>query len=314
MIDSTGASSAHTSEVLVVAVITQGRRPDRLKRLVRSIAELDALPATSVRIVVIDNGVAPTIRREDLSRSAEIYIAHEPVPGIPAARNRSVSEALNLGATVIAFVDDDERVAQGWAASALSQMNRSNAGAVAGKVDYEFEAPTPAWLRFGGFYDSPRHRSGDDLPFARTTNLFVRASDIARLGPEPFDLGLQFSGGSDVRMTQQLAASGVRIVWSEEALTVESVPEDRCKPGWALRRAYRVGNTAGRAMADQGGAMAKGATILRGLARIPVGSILLVAGLVAGRSERVGNGVRVMVRGLGIALSGIHAYREYRIS
>lgn len=298
--------------LVVVAVVTRGDRPDLLSKLLLSLErQVDAGRTFRLAVVLVCNGHDSKVPTDD-SDGLEVLYGVETEVGIPIARNTSLELAMSLSPQFIAFIDDDEVASPEWIAKALSAIESYSADAVAGRVEYEFENHLPHWLRYGGFYDAPAYTSGAVLPFARTTNLLVRAEAFSAFEPRPFSEILRYTGGSDIELTQRMTARGVRIVWSTDAYTVEFVPAERCTPSWALRRAYRVGNTAGRTMRSSGRPLASLRTVASGIARLPYALMQLVWGLLRADGIRFGNGARIFMRGLGITTSPLHRYEEYR--
>ena len=56
-----------------------------------------------------------------------------------------------------------------------------------------------------------------------------------------FDPALALSGGEDTEFFAHLASQGAVMVWCDEAIATEPVPQDRLNLRWLLRRNYRVG-------------------------------------------------------------------------
>ncbi len=299
---------------VAVAIITGGDRPEELGRLLASLVDMDgADDQFEVVVVLVENGPAPTFEvPEAISGRLRILKSHEARRGIPFARNRSVELSLESGADYIAFVDDDERVSRRWLVEGLTAIRDFGAQGVAGRVDYEFETPPPAWLRQGGFYDSPTIGHGSQMSFARTTNLLLDAGKVRALGGKPFDETLRFTGGSDIRFTERIVGAGARIVWSQNASTIEFVPEVRCRPDWALRRAYRVGNNIGRRKIASGGGRGVLTALIGGLGRLPYASGLICIGALMRNPSKLGKGIRIAARGTGMLFAPLHQYEEYK--
>lgn len=299
---------------VAVAIITGGTRPGPLRDLLLSLGQQEGRGTEfELGVVVVDNAsIAMADDFSSILEGIEVRTVRESTPGIPFARNKSVQEAQEWGADVIAFVDDDERASSAWISNALRAMNEHQADAVAGSVTYRFARDIPAWQRLGGFYDEPNYTSGDNLPFARTTNLFVKSLTISQVGHPVFDEKLQFTGGSDVDFTTRLVATGARLVWSTEAGTEEDVPIERCEASWVLRRSLRVGNNIGRRAAKQRGLRGVLTCLAMGLPRVGVGSVKTLLGFCTGRATWAGQGIRTAIRGVGMLSAPMLSYEEYK--
>lgn len=303
----------HSLPFVVVAVITSGLRPALLRKLVESIAVQNGDGAEfTIGMVIVDNGnSSPNVSVENFPR-LNVRVVREPVPGIPYARNRSVEAALEWGADYVAFIDDDEVATSDWIKSLLNASVTYSADMVAGKVDYDFAIEVAPWQRLGGFYDAPPFATGDVLPFARTTNLLVAKDALENIPEAPFNVQLQYTGGSDVAFTAKAVSQGKKIVWSSESLTVEHVPPDRCSPVWAVKRSVRVGNNIGRRLMEKNKFRGLAHVFLTGGARTAVGLSLTTAGLVLRHDAVLGRGVRIFARGFGMVTSPIWRYEEYK--
>jgi glycosyltransferase involved in cell wall biosynthesis len=228
---------------LDVCVVTY-RRPEGLARLLAGLAA-QRFPGDPPerRVVVVDNDAAGSAR--DLCDAAREWLDHplvyalEKRRGIPQARNAAAALALPH-ADFLAFVDDDEVPEPGWLAELLRVQRACHADAVAGRVRPRLPAGTPAWIERGGFFETPRHATGERLDRAFTHNVLVRCRTLAQL-PSLFDERLAFSGGSDDELFRRLAASGGRIVWADDAVVEEFVPASRARLVWVLARSFRVG-------------------------------------------------------------------------
>ena len=102
------------------------RRPKGLDRLLSSIAEAEVPKGAELLVVVVDNDPEGS-SRDIVDQYASLLETHyeiEPERGIPFVRNRGVRAALDLGATHILFVDDDERVDEQWLVGIASARAR----------------------------------------------------------------------------------------------------------------------------------------------------------------------------------------------
>ncbi len=87
---------------------------------------------------------------------------HQPQRGIPQARNAALDAARELGATHVAFIDDDETAAPDWLAALWAAMVESGADAVLGCTRYIYPADASPW-RCGKGNNASKHKTGDIL-------------------------------------------------------------------------------------------------------------------------------------------------------
>ncbi|MGO4956997.1 glycosyltransferase family 2 protein [Luteococcus sp. Sow4_B9] len=307
------------SERLVVAMCTY-RRPEDLAEalplLVQQCEQLeaDASLGMTARVQVVDNdpdaSARPVIDELGLDR---VTLAHEPVPGISAARSRCLAEAADDDWLV--FIDDDERPVDGWLQALVSTARRSGATGVAGPVRSILPPGTDEWIVQGGFFDR-RHRwgleSGAPITEAATNNLLVDMNFVREHGLD-FARHLGLTGGEDSLFTRALAANGGRLMWCAEATVEEPVPANRATRRWVLQRALSYGNAAALVQLTEGSSVRVRLSLVgRGGARLVGG---LGRALVAtGRRDVFGQaqGLRTAMRGVGMALGGCGlAWSEY---
>jgi glycosyltransferase involved in cell wall biosynthesis len=187
--------------------------------------------------------------------------------GIPPARNAAVAAALGL-ADWIAFIDDDEIPEPRWLDRLLALQRETGAAVVTGPVLPRFEAEPPAWVRAGGFFESPRFAHGSARPHAFTNNVLVATAALVGQAPL-FDERFSFGVGEDNDLFERLALAGHTIVWADDAIVHELVPRERVSARWLLGRGFRTGSAAThidrvrgrgvrRAIAHGGWCLAKG--------------------------------------------------------
>lgn len=240
----TAVGSASDMSAVVVAVCIATRdRPEGLQRLLDGLecSIFPDLATPDVRVVIVDN--SPVVSADSVIASRSLrwptQILHEPVPGIPAARNRGLREVV-ARVDYIAFIDDDEFPDELWLAELLRTAATTGAGVVTGPVLPDFRSPPPRWITAGRFFERPRHPTGTILTTARTGNALVASHALRKLD-RWFDERLALTGGSDTELFQRLHRQGHAIEWCDEAVVRESVPRSRLRPTWIFRRGFRYG-------------------------------------------------------------------------
>ncbi|MGA7329617.1 MAG: glycosyltransferase [Rhodomicrobium sp.] len=131
----------------VAICVCTSRRPQMLADCLASLSRLVPIEGVETDIIVIDNEPGGSQKG---SGAAECFGAHyrnKPESGIPQARKAALDAARGLGATHLAFIDDDETADRDWLASLWPTMAAFNADVVRGLVRYVYPEDAPAWRR-----------------------------------------------------------------------------------------------------------------------------------------------------------------------
>lgn len=304
--------------VRVTVGVPTFRRPDALRALlpllIDQVREVSG-PGSRYRaeVLVVDN---------DPDRSAADVVAAvlgvryvpEPVPGIAAVRNRALDEAAD--ARVLAFIDDDERPADGWLAHLLETWTATGAAAVAGRVLTQYSGELDPWIRAGDFFFRRSMPTGSEIDVAASGNLLLDLDQVRASGVR-FESALGLGGGEDSLFSLQLARAGGRMVWCDESAAVDQVPAERMTRAWVRARACSHGNST--VLVDlrlAGDARSRLRRRVRGAVR---GALCIAGGAarwgwgLASRSLRhQARGVRYVCRGVGMIGGACgFVYEEY---
>lgn len=278
------------------------RREQGLARLLRALGhlELDGLDPGRLRIVVLDNDGAASA--EHLARSfgaslpGELRYRVEQRRGIPFARNAAVREAGPVD--FVAFIDDDEVPEPRWLAELARVQRSSGAAIVTGPVLPMLPPTAPRWAREGRFFERPRHRTGERLDYARTGNVLI-AAGVFDGHDEPFS-ARYLRGGEDTHFFMRAHREGHAIVWADAASVLESLPADRMRPGWVLRRAHRRGVVLSRCLREFAWSLPRVLKrVAHGLVRMVHGGVLMAGAPLRGRVAAI-EGLREIAFGLGL--------------
>jgi GT2 family glycosyltransferase len=192
-----------------------------------------AAPDAGVEVLVVDNAPSDDRTLGVVRRFPGVRYVLEPYPGLNFARNRALREATG---EIIAFVDDDACIDDGWLA-ALREVEAlyPEAAAFTGLV-LPAELSTGAQVLFeerGGFQKHfSRTVFGTDAPrlkhypciggkYGTGCNMAFRRSAILALGgfDEALDAGAPLPGGGDTDMFYRVVRAGHSLVY-EPALLV----------------------------------------------------------------------------------------------
>jgi hypothetical protein len=115
---------------------------------------------------------------------------------------------------------------------------------VLGPVKAYYEGTPPKWLLKSGLCDRPEFKTGTILnsKFARTGNVLIR-SDIFRKEENLFNPKFGRVGGEDSDFFRRIIGLGNEFIWCSEAIVFESVPPERWKRSFYIRRALLRGRS-----------------------------------------------------------------------
>ena len=236
----------------VAVCICTCRRPMLLDRLLTTLAGLEVGDfADEIGFIqVVDNAPNGEARavcdRHRASLPVALHFAEERRQGISFARNRAVTEALDLGADFVAFIDDDDIPNVDWLLRLLEVQRSADAQIVFGYWQAEDLSHVPEWLREIKFFVPPPVDGVDrfGLPqWASTSNVLLRRDVLETMMTADGVFRPEFAlvGGGDmdffIRATRQGAsfttasASIVKVCWDRERTTLRGI----------LRRAFRLG-------------------------------------------------------------------------
>lgn len=277
----------------ILVTICTRNRPKMLEACLRSVTA-QAVPAgVTCDIAAIENDSAltclPITRRVAEETGWTIHAVLEPELGLPFARNRCGTFAVEQGYDWLLYIDDDEQATPGWLARMVEAAQRDPADVYYGRVVSIYPEGTPGWMAL------PEHNkraTGTVLTKAEGHNTMVHRRVFAADGLNlRFDTALRFTGGSDTDFFSRVHKAGARIVWVGEAIVEETIPANRMQLGWQLNRTFRVAINISVLHEKQRGrrasmlrSLVKGAgRVLGGLAMLPAGLVFTLASPLKGK-------------------------------
>lgn len=217
------------------------KRPDYLRKLLVSIEKMVAnnLDKLQLQLIVVDNdkaGSAHSIVLEPSFISLEITYEIESNRGISYARNKCIEVALKAGSDFISFVDDDEYVSDNWIYELVNAAINFNADIVAGPVVRVLPENSSNWIK-SKIFDRKRFKTGTLMDICASGNVMFKTEIITKENAR-FDLMYSLTGSEDTKFFMTLKKLGYIIIFSDEAVVYEWVPNDRMKPKYMLKRAF----------------------------------------------------------------------------
>lgn len=275
---------------VVTSALTR-RRPEMLGALIDSWGAMEVPENTRVSFLIVENDDAPLSRETVegygvLKNGCKLSYVHEPELGIPFGRNRAAKEAIAENADLLAFVDDDEIVAQNWLTELIAAYRNSGAVLIGGPLRVK---KTDRSL---GLID----RLMDHCIERRYLRKETRAARRADLNGTPgvtivtnnwlgetslfsqhgiwFDEKMRFTGGTDSKLCAEVKAAGLPTAWAAEAAVYEEIPLERLAVSYQFKRGRDQSSTNYHRKLEK-----KPAAKLNVLVSIPI-KVLIVLGLI----------------------------------
>jgi GT2 family glycosyltransferase len=172
----------------------------------------------------------------------------EPRPGLSRARNRALAWAMQEGAQVLAFVDDDAVADPGWwdALGRAWDAAPSDVGCIGGPIRPRFGTPPPPWFSLGLAHTLTLLDREQEVVYG--ANISFRLAPLVQVGG--FDARFGHSGeraffGEEVVAQRALARIGFRTRYAPDAAVLHVIPPDRLTRASFLRRRFAYGQTLG---------------------------------------------------------------------
>ncbi len=231
-------------ESVTVAIITCNR-PAGLEKLLSALMQLEFphFPTIELSVVVVESGRQLEAEEQVAryrSQGLKIVYGFEPISGISYARNHAMDLALGLG-EYFAFIDDDEYPDPNWLDALLWCSQEWDAPIVRGPVIPVIAEGSPHWGEAGGFFLRERYTTGTDAVYCACNNVLM-CSHLIRESGVRFDGRFALTGGEDTLFFLQVREeTSAKIIWCNEAIVMEDIPNERVVVAWIVRRATREG-------------------------------------------------------------------------
>jgi GT2 family glycosyltransferase len=234
-----------TSPEAIVCIPTF-RRPTGLKRTLESLAAQTG--AARFAVVVVENDA----EKLEGKRVAEAVFAAQALSGFCVVeRKQGNCSAINTAfrtarerfptAEFFLMIDDDEEASLTWLSGMIDTARENGADLVGGPVVRRFESDVASSLQKHPLFYSTITRSGKTASLHGTGNCLVRKRVLERLGEPTLDPRFDFLGGGDMDFFTRARLAGFKSYWNQGAEVFETVPAQRMKTGWVLRRSIATG-------------------------------------------------------------------------
>ncbi|MDP7141940.1 MAG: glycosyltransferase [Alphaproteobacteria bacterium] len=308
---------------VAIGLITY-KRPNGLKTVLESICRLQVPSDVDLHVIIVSNEQSQETQEivrncENTHTDIHFHYDVEETVGIPFARNKTVTRAMEMKADALIYIDDDEICPKDWLTTMISfwQAHKDEADVFTGPVCPIFpEKGTPNWAKTSDFYNTiDRHDDGALIDRAYTNNTLVSARALNKAGP-CFHSAFAQTGSSDLHYFQTLyIRHGLKIMWCNEAFLYETVPSSRLNLRWLAKRGFRsgAGDTISRLLVHDKSAKGIVKVITLSGGRLVSAFLLLLVGIITFNMARIVKGYRRFFSGVGgfAGLFGFN-YNEYK--
>jgi succinoglycan biosynthesis protein ExoM len=221
------------------------KRPELLRQLLSKLENQETEDRFDFSVVIADNDKSESARAtvESFARKSRTLVHYhvEPEQNIALARNMTVRHAAG---DFVAFIDDDESPIKEWLLRMHAALSKYGTDGVLGPVKPLFETAPPPWIIKAGLFERPNsqcYQTGLVLDWRQTGtgNVLVKRGVLNEVaGPFNGEFG---SGGEDFDFFRRAMALNKVFVWCEEATVYETVPIERTRLSFQLRRALLRG-------------------------------------------------------------------------
>ncbi len=260
---------------ICVAICTR-QRPKMLLTATQSVIDTTRFSGSEVCILIVENEAAPQFSAQSLKSALKgndecgsvIPVAHRHCPkiGIASARNVALDFARGDSFDYLAFIDDDEVVAQDWLAQLVSAADDQGLVLTGGPVTPVLESNPETYLQqavWAGYWRQRKRRrdyaqrsvragkAGRAVVITSNWLLDLRSATASDLR---FDEQFDQMGGEDTDFFRRLKARNGPTGWAPKAHVFETIPVSRLSVRYQLARHYRQScvkmraKTAGRAL------------------------------------------------------------------
>lgn len=234
-----------TSPDAVVCIPTF-RRPAGLRRTLASLAAQSG--AGHFAVVVVENDAA---RLEGKAVADAVFASGALSGSCAIERNQGNCSAINTAfrtarerfpaTEFFLMIDDDEEASPTWLAGMIETARSGGTDLVGGPVVRRFEGEAPSSLQKHPLFHSTITRSGATASLHGTGNCLIRRRVLEALGEPTLDPRFDLLGGGDMDFFTRCRLAGFKSHWNADAKVFETVPAQRMKAQWVLRRSIATG-------------------------------------------------------------------------
>lgn len=222
------------------------KRPIQLERLLNSLTTLNLPADIKTEVIIVDNDSEKSAEEitKKFKESLNIHYVVQSQKGLANVRNKALETAIELGATHLAFVDDDEIVDANWLMAHVDLYNRfENIYISNGPVYSKFENKYPNYITNNNIFKAYSNKKLGKIKTTCPSNNVFLPLNIIKENNIYFSQEFNSSGGEDTDFFTRLTLAGFNIGWNYNAIIYEIVDNNRTNLKWILHRAFYNGST-----------------------------------------------------------------------
>ena len=235
------------SEIKFIAITCNTiSRTHMLEKCLDSLKHLKKPENIRIEIIVADNDIEgsarQTVEKAAKNSTVKIHYFIEEKRGLSFARNKLLKEAVNLGATHIAIIDDDDIADENWLINLVDMYNNHPEASIISGPEYAvFDAEYPKFLTQNNiFAQTTTKKKGEIRPTSSTHNSFFPTSIMTEENIW-FDPSFVFMGGEDGDFFSKAQTAGYVIAFNPDAIVREINDKNRVNINWILNRNFYNG-------------------------------------------------------------------------
>lgn len=280
---------------IIIAVCTYKRKQE-LERCLFSLCDMNYPKNIQTEILIVDNDIEKSANKvfEKFKNQLDICYVVEERQGLSNVRNRALKEAINMGGSHLAFIDDDEIADIDWLINHVDFYNRFEEIYISSGPTYKkFDRDYPDYIVNNNVFRVISHKElGDFKKTCASGNVFfplniVKENDIY------FDEKYNFSGSEDTDFFRRLSKAGYKIGWNYNAVNFEIVQSSRANIKWILKRAFNNGySVSGVKLSDKTNSFKKGFYIVEKFFTVIINLVTIIFSIPFGMTEILNSLVR----------------------
>lgn len=229
-------------EYVIIACCTY-KRPLMLAETIKSLLKVNFPENIKTEILIVDNdceqSAKDTVIKFQQNSDIKIHYALEKDSGLANVRNKALNCSIELGATHILFIDDDEVAEKDWLVNHIEFYNSRNDISVSSGPTYKkFDKQYPKYIVDNNFFKKPTtKKTGQYRKTCASGNVFF-SLDIVKDNHLYFSKDFNYLGGEDMNFFNRVTEKGYKIGWNDTAVNYELIDDKRANVKWLLNRAY----------------------------------------------------------------------------
>lgn len=225
------------------------KRPKMLEKCLESVSKLNLPENIKTELLIIDNdkggSAKDTAEKYKSLIKFSVHYFVEEKRGLSNARNRLITEAVNLGASHVAMFDDDIILPENWLTNYINYyINDEKAIIVTAPSYSKFTKEPPEYIAKNDLFKChTTKKTGSIRKDAASGNVFFPLSIVTELGLG-FNSEYVYMGGEDGKFFGEASEKGAVIVWCNDCFNWELNGTDKININWIIKRSFYNGYSA----------------------------------------------------------------------